>query len=73
MSTRPPGVWSTFHSTQLLSSHPDNREQVSVRPGALDQDPGVRWGAHQFVNHAAPWAPVPDDGLPRFGERMAWE
>jgi hypothetical protein len=22
---------------------------------------------------AAPWAPVSDDGLPRFPERMSWE
>jgi hypothetical protein len=27
---------------------------------------------HQFVTYAAPWAPVPDDGLPRFPERMTW-
>ena len=26
--------------------------------------------AHQFVDYAAPWAPVPDDGLPRFPERI---
>ena len=42
--------------------------------GSLDQDPGVRPGLHQFVDYAAPpWAPVPDDGLPRFPERMTWE
>jgi hypothetical protein len=30
----------------------------------LTEDPGVRPSVHQFVDYAAPWAPVPDDGLP---------
>jgi hypothetical protein len=24
---------------------------------------------HQFVDYAAPWEPIPADGLPRFPER----
>ncbi len=52
------------------TSHPDNPEMVAVRLGCLDQDPGVRPSAHQFVASAAPWFPVPDDGLPRFPERI---
>jgi hypothetical protein len=59
--------------SQLFTTHPENPELIAVRLGALDQDPGVRPGAHQFVDYAAPWAPVPDDGLPRFPERMTWE
>lgn len=39
--------------------------------GALDEDPGIRPSAHQFATYAAPWAPVPDDGLPRFPERLS--
>jgi hypothetical protein len=54
----------------LFAAHPEDREQVVVRLGALDQDPGVRPGAHQFVDYAAPWEPIPEDGLPRFPERM---
>lgn len=38
--------------------------------GALDGDPGIRPAAHQFTDYAAPWYPVPDDGLPRFPERI---
>ena len=40
-----------------------------VRFGAFDGDPGIRPGARQFVDYAAPWEPIPDDGLPRFPER----
>jgi hypothetical protein len=28
-------------------------------------------GVHQVVDGAPAWAPAPDDGLPRFPERMA--
>jgi hypothetical protein len=40
-----------------------------VRLGAFDSDPGVRPSYRQFVAYAAPWEPIPDDGLPRFPER----
>jgi hypothetical protein len=46
-------------------------EQTSVRLGALDGDPGVRPSYRQFVAYAAPWEPIPDDGLPRYPERRA--
>ena len=46
-------------------------EKLSVRLGALDADPGVRVVAHQFVTYAAPWDPLPEDGLPRYPERMS--
>jgi hypothetical protein len=32
------------------------------------RDPGVRPSYHQFVAYAAPWEPLPDDGLPRYDE-----
>jgi hypothetical protein len=35
---------------------------------AFDGDPGVRPAWHAFMNYAAAWEPVPDDGLERFGE-----
>ncbi|HEY6962676.1 MAG TPA: GFA family protein [Gaiellaceae bacterium] len=40
-----------------------------LRLGAFDEDPGVRPEYRQFVAYAAPWEPIPDDGLPRFPER----
>lgn len=55
----------------LFTTNPDNPDLISIRMGALDDDPGIRPSAHQFTTYAAPWAPVPDDGLPRFPERLA--
>ncbi len=52
----------------LWSRHPDDEDVVSVRLGAFDDDPGVRPAYRQFVAYAAPWEPIPDDGLPRFPE-----
>lgn len=56
--------------SHLFTTNPANPELVGIRMGTLDEDPGVRPGAHQFTAYAAPWAPVPDDGLPRFAERI---
>jgi hypothetical protein len=43
-------------------------EITLVRLGVIDGDPGVRPMARQYVAYAAPWEPIPDDGLPRFDE-----
>ncbi len=43
---------------------------ISVRLGAFDRDPGIRPQYRQFVAYAAPWEPIPEDGLPRHAERM---
>ncbi len=53
----------------LWSRSPDDFELLSVRLGAFDGDPGIRPSLHQFVAYAAPWEPIPDDGLPRYDER----
>jgi hypothetical protein len=52
----------------LFSRNPDNHAQVAIRMSAFDGDPGVRPSYRQFVTYAAPWEPIPDDGLERFGE-----
>ncbi|HZQ82612.1 MAG TPA: GFA family protein [Gaiellaceae bacterium] len=52
----------------LFSRNPENGA-TSVRLGTVDGDPGVRPEYRQFVAYAAPWEPIPDDGLPRFPER----
>jgi hypothetical protein len=52
----------------LFVRTPDG-EIIGVRFGALDADPGVRPSFHQWVSSAAPWEPIPDDGLPRYPER----
>jgi hypothetical protein len=47
---------------------PDGPE-VSVRLGALDDDPGIRPQYHSFVASKAAWDALPDDGLPRYDGR----
>jgi len=53
----------------LWSRNPLDPEVISVRLGTFDEDPGIRPSYRQFVAYAAPWEPIPDDGLPRFPER----
>jgi hypothetical protein len=55
----------------LFSSHPDDQDRVGIRLGSFDGDPGVRPSFRQFVAYAAPWEPIPDDGLERFPERAS--
>ena len=52
----------------LLSRSRDDPEVISSRLGAFDADPGIRPTYRQFVAYAAPWEPIPDDGLERFAE-----
>jgi len=52
----------------LWSRDPDDAETISVRLGTVDGDPGIRPQYRQFVAYAAPWEPLPDDGLPRYDE-----
>lgn len=58
---------------QLLTRNDENPDLLAVRMGALDQDPQVPVRAHQFVKYAPPWYEIPDDGLPRFDERLRYE
>ena len=52
----------------LWSQPPDAEEVRAVRLGTFDGDPGIRPSWRQFVAYAAPWEPIPDDGLERFPE-----
>lgn len=54
----------------LFSRNPDDPRQMSVRMSAFDGDPGVRPSWRTHVGAAAPWEPIPDDGLVRFEEGM---
>jgi hypothetical protein len=53
----------------LFSRNPADPDQLSVRMGTFDRDPGIRPSYRQFVAYAAAWEPIPDDGLPRHPER----
>ncbi|HZO63157.1 MAG TPA: GFA family protein [Gaiellaceae bacterium] len=41
-------------------------DEVAIRLGAFDDDPGIRPEFHTFVASRAPWETLPDDGLERF-------
>jgi len=52
----------------LFSRNPHDHREMSVRLGAFDGDPGIRPRWRAFVAYAAPFEPIPDDGLERFAE-----
>jgi hypothetical protein len=52
----------------LWSIDPASGEVGSVRLGTFDGDPGLRPTFRAFVAYAAPWEPIPDDGLERHDE-----
>lgn len=62
-------VFCSVCGSQLWSRNPANPDQLSVRMGAFDADPGVRPSSRQFVAYAAEWEPIPEDGLLRYPER----
>jgi hypothetical protein len=65
----PTGVPKLFCVTcgsALFSGEPFSDEQVVIRMGTFDADPGIRPQYRQFVASAVPWEPIPDDGLPRY-------
>ena len=41
-------------------------DEISIRMGSLDGDPGIRPQYHSFVDSRAPWDEIPDDGLRRY-------
>jgi hypothetical protein len=55
----------------LWSRHPEDHEQIWVRLGTFDADPGIRPTYRQYVAYAVPWEPIPDDGLERYPEGRA--
>jgi hypothetical protein len=69
---RPESGWQKWFcgdcGSAMFSRDPSDPESVGIRMGTFDRDPGIRPGHHQFVAHAAPWEPIPDDGLPRYPE-----
>jgi hypothetical protein len=64
-------VFCSACGSSMWSRHPTDPGRISVRLGVFDGDPGIRPSYRQFVAYAAPWDPLPDDGLPRFPERRA--
>ena len=73
-SFRPADGWADHFCREcgayLYAQSQGDPAQICVPLGAIEGDPGVRPSAHQFVASAASWAELPDDGLPRFEQRM---
>jgi hypothetical protein len=61
-------VFCSSCGSSLWSRSQKDSEVISIRLGAFDHDPGIRPTYRQFVAYAAPWEPIPDDGLERFPE-----
>jgi hypothetical protein len=56
---------SVCGSSLFGGTWPDGPE-VSIRFGALDDDPGIRPQYRSHTASAAEWDVLPDDGLPRY-------
>jgi hypothetical protein len=61
-----PKLFCVRCGSALFSGDPFSDAEVAVRLGALDEDPGIRPQDRQFVDSAAVWEPIPQDGLPRY-------
>ena len=59
--------------SQLFAVDPGDGDVRAVRLGTLDDPPELPILGHQFVAYAVPWHPLPDDGAPRYDERMGWD
>ncbi|MEA2297859.1 MAG: hypothetical protein QOF77_795, partial [Solirubrobacteraceae bacterium] len=63
-----PKVFCRRCGGHLFSGDPLADDEVAIRLGALDGDPGIRPEYRQYVDSAVAWEPIPDDGLPRYGQ-----
>lgn len=61
-------VFCSACGSALFGEAPGSDEISLVRLGVIDGDPDIRPQGRQYVAYAAPWEPIPDDGLPRFDE-----
>jgi hypothetical protein len=67
-----PKLFCSHCGSALFSGNPLADEEVAVRLGALDGDPGIRPSYRQFLASAVAWESIPDDGLERHaGSRSA--
>jgi hypothetical protein len=67
----PDGFGKAFCSvcgSHLFAVHPEDDSIRGVRFAAFDEPPPVEFQWRAYVAYAAPWEPIPDDGLPRFDE-----
>ena len=63
-----PKVFCSVCGSSLFGGEWPDGPEISVRLGTLDGDPEVRPQDRQYTAYAAPWEPIPADGLPRHEE-----
>lgn len=61
-----PKLFCSHCGSALFSGDPFNDDEVAVRLGVLDRDPGIRPQYRMFVESAVTWEPIPEDGLRRY-------
>jgi hypothetical protein len=61
-----PKVFCSNCGSALFSGNLARDDEVAVRLGTLDGDPGIRPQYRQFVSSAVIWESLPDDGLERY-------
>ena len=61
-----PKLFCTVCGSALFSGEPLADAEVAVRLGTLDRDPCIRPQYRQFLDSAAVWEPLPEDGLARY-------
>ena len=59
-------VFCSRCGSSLFGGHWPEGEEVSIRLGALDGDPGIRPQYRSFTDSRAVWDALPDDDLPRY-------
>jgi hypothetical protein len=59
----------TCGSTLFRGEWPDG-DVIGIRIGTLDGDPGIEPQFHMFIDSRGPSDNLPEDGLPRFSERV---
>jgi hypothetical protein len=69
-TSRPQGgavkAFCTECGSSLFGAWWPEGDEISIRLGALDDDPGIRPQYHTFVGSKAVWDKLPDDGLDRY-------
>ena len=60
-------VFCSVCGSSLFGGDWPEGEEVSIRLGSLDGDPGIRPQFHTFVGSKAPWDEITDD-LPQYSE-----
>jgi hypothetical protein len=64
-------VFCSVCGSSLFGGDWPEGDEVSIRLGSLDGDPGIRPQYHSFVDSRAPWDELPEDGLPRYAGAYA--